>query len=199
MTRSDKNDPSTGFCNSLNDNYAIDFDDVKRDFCKVRIQDLRSADAFIHAADDKYYFIEFKKSTVSALDNLQFDSVTPIDSSTGLPVKCSYIEFSLKQKAFDSLLIAGATVLQGIPLKDIMDNAIFIVVRLDNNATPSSLTALAERFARLSTGSSVLWNLEELKKQGLFSEVHTWTESEFESWAEKHLKKDPPSLPSPLP
>ena len=187
LTRKDKNNPTTGFCNSLNDKKAIDFDEVKRDFCKVRIQELKSVDAFIDSDDGKYYFIEFKKSTTSALNDLQFDGAKPIDSSTGLPVKCSCIELSLKQKAFDSLLIAAATVLQSTPLNNIMDNSVLIVVRLDDNASPSSLNKLAGAFAKLSSGSSVLWGLEDLKKQKLFSEVYTWTESEFESWAKNHL------------
>ncbi|MBR2838097.1 MAG: hypothetical protein IKE55_04920 [Kiritimatiellae bacterium] len=165
---------------------AIDFDDVKRDACDVRIQELRSADAFFKATNGTYYFIEFKNSHQSALDELQFDKGKPIDSRTGLTVTCSYIELVLKQKAFDSLAIAGMTVLQDMPEKDIMDNAVFIVVRLDD--TSKSLNGLINNITRLSTGgNTILWGLNELKQNGFFREVYTWTETEFVYWAKTHL------------
>ncbi len=187
LTRKDKSIPSSGFCDKLHGVKAIDFDDVKRDVCNIRIQHLRSADAFFKAMDGTYYFIEFKKSDRSALDDLQFENGRPIVSRTGLPVTCSYIELVLKQKAFDSLAIAGMTVLQDVPGKDIMDHAVFIVVRLDD--TPKALNGLINNITRLATGgNTVLWGLDELKRNGFFRKVHTWTEAEFVPWAETHLK-----------
>lgn len=187
LTRENKSISSSGFCNALHGMKAIDFDDVKRDACNVRIQELRSADAFFRATNGTYYFIEFKNSNQSALDTLQFDKGKPIDSRTGSPVACSYIELVLKQKAFDSLAIAGMTVLQNVPERDIMDNAVFIVVRLDD--TSKSLNGLINNITRLATGgNTILWGLDELKRNGFFREVHTWTETEFVSWAKTHLK-----------
>ena len=187
LTRSDQSDKTSGFCDELSGIKAVDFDAVKRSVCKVRMQELRSYDAFFKTANGTYYFIEFKNSSQSALDILQFDNGRPIDSRTGLPVTCSYIEFVLKQKAFDSLAIAGMTVLQDVPGKDIMDHAVFIVVRL--NDTPKALNGLINNITRLATGgNTVLWGLDELKRNGFFREVHTWTEAEFVPWAKTHLK-----------
>lgn len=187
LTRSNQNDKTSGFCDELSGIKAVDFDVVKRGVCEIRMQELRSSDAFFKATNGTYYFIEFKNSNQSALDILQFDNGRPIDSKTGLPVKCSYIEFALKQKAFDSLAIAGMTVLQDVPGKDIMDHAVFIVVRLDD--TPKSLNGLINNITRLATGgNTVLWGLDELKQKGFFRDVHTLTETEFVPWAKTHLK-----------
>ena len=154
--------------------------------CESRIQELRSADAFFKATDGTYYFIEFKKSNRRALDDLQFENGAPIDSRTGRRVACSCIELSLKQKAFDSLAIASLTTLQNISAKEIMDNAVFFVVRLDD--APKSFNGFVSRLTCLATGGEpVLWGLDVLKKEGFFREVHTWTESEFVPWAKSHL------------
>ena len=186
LTRKDENDPSSGFCDELHGIKSVNFDDVKRDVCEGRIQELKSADAFFKAANGTYYFIEFKKSDKSALDALPFDKDRPIDSTTKRPAKCSYIEFSLKKKAFDSLAIAGMTVLQDVPGKDIMDHAVFIVVRLGD--TSRSLNGLINNITRLGTGgNTILWGLDELKRNGFFREVYTWTEDEFVPWAKAHL------------
>lgn len=186
LTRKDESDPSSGFCNGLRGIKAIAFDNVKREVCESRIQELRSADAFFKAVDGTCYFIEFKKSSKSALDALPFESDKPIDSRTGRRVTCSYIELLLKQKAFDSLAIAGMTTLQDVSAKDIMDNAVFIVVRLDDASR--SFIGLVDNITRLATsGDPVLWGLDDLKKKGFFREVHTWTESQFVPWAKSHL------------
>lgn len=186
LTRKDESDPSSGFCNELRGIKAITFDNVKREVCKSRIQELRSADAFFKAADGTYYFIEFKKSSKYALDALPFESDRPIDSRTGRRVTCSYIELLLKQKAFDSLAIAGMTTLQDVPAKDVMDNAVFIVVRLDDAS--KSFIGLVNNITRLATsGDPVLWGLDDLRIEGFFREVHTWTESQFVLWAKSHL------------
>lgn len=187
LTRKDKSIPSSGFCDELHGIEAVDFDDVKQDVCKIRVQELRSTDAFFKATDGTYYFIEFKKSEKSTLDTLPFENARPIDPKTKRPVTCSYIEFSLTQKAFDSLAIAGMTVLQDVPEKDIMNHAVFIVVRLSN--APNSFNVLASRITSLATGGSpVFWGLDKLTRNGFFREVHTWTEAEFVPWAKTHLK-----------
>ena len=186
LTRKNESDPSSGFCAALRGIKAIAFDNVKREVCESRIQELRSADAFFKATDGTYYFIEFKKSNRRALDDLQFENGAPIDSRTGRRVACSCIELSLKQKAFDSLAIASLTTLQNISAKEIMDNAVFIVVRLDD--APKSFNCFVSRLTCLATGGEpVLWGLDVLKKEGFFREVHTWTESEFVPWAKSHL------------
>ena len=187
LTRNERNVPASGFCNALRGIEAIAFDDVKRDVCEMRVQELRSVDAFFKATDGTYYFMEFKKSDKTSLDTLAFEKARPVDPKTKRPVTCSYIEFSLTQKAFDSLAIAGMTVLQNVPVADIMNNAVFIVVRLGN--APTSFDELASRITSLATGGDpVFWGLNKLKKNGFFRGVHTWTETEFVPWAKKHLK-----------
>lgn len=117
---------------------------------------------------------------------MPFESDKPIDSRTVQRVTCSYIELLLKQKAFDSLAIAGMTTLRDVSAKDIMDNAVFIVVRL--NDASRSFIGLVDNITRLATsGDPVLWGLDDLKKEGFFREVHTWTESQFVPWAKSHL------------
>ena len=63
LTRKNESDPSSGFCGALRGIKAIAFDNVKREVCESRIQELRSADAFFKATDGTCYFIEFKKSS----------------------------------------------------------------------------------------------------------------------------------------
>ena len=178
LTRSNRSDPASGFCNALANIKAEDFDDIAAETCEVRIQYLCSVDAFVKASNGDYYFIEFKNDTQAGLDALPFDRGRSIASKTQKPVACSKIELSLKQKAFDSLCIAGMTTLHDVPGKEIMDHAILIVVRRDDKS--NSFDKITNRLASWSTGGqSILWGLDELKKNGFYKEVHTWTESEF--------------------
>ena len=187
LTRSDRNDSASGFCNALANIKAEDFDNIAAETCEVRIQYLSSVDAFIKASNGDYYFIEFKNDTQARLDALPFDKGRPIDSRTQRPVTCSQIELSLKHKAFDSLCIAGMTTLRDVPGKEIMDHAVLIVVRRDDKS--KSFDKITNILSSFSTGGRpVLWGLDELRKSGFYKEVHTWTESEFVAKAPRLLK-----------
>jgi len=92
LTRSVRDNPSTGFCKCL-ENFGIkgqDFDAIKNDFCALRKPGqlpFCSVDCFIEAKG-KYYFIEFKKSTTPGLNGIECHEGDPIG-------------VSLRRKAFD--------------------------------------------------------------------------------------------------
>lgn len=192
LTRRDKNDAKSGFCGLLQGLRAIDFDEVKDDLCEdVFVEPTKSVDCFFAAKKGLYYFIEFKNSTKESLDGLGKVQITnpKTHKLTWVPV----IEYSLRKKGFDSISIAAKTVLQGVPAKTIMDNAVYIVVRRNRDVGSvleflNDLTSVSGGIVGSAKGSSpVLWNLDKLKVLGFFKEVYTWTENEFVAQARQLL------------
>lgn len=189
LTRSNKDDPKTGFCDDLRGRIsAFDFDGIKDDFCSVRQQryggaKLKSVDAFFKAADGTLYFFEFKKSSREALEVLD-------DDGERIP-----FEVSLKRKAVDSLAVSALTVLQDKSGAEICDHAVLFVVyrksvtdTLGSLEINSGLTSLAGGADSISKKHSIMWSLDELRKKGLYKDVHTWPEDEFVSWAKENVK-----------
>lgn len=186
LTRSDKNNASTGFCCGLSDISGIDFDAVKEDWCRIRNktcpQDMfSSVDCFVKV-DDAYYFIEFKKATSKSLSGIELYEGHSID-------------VSIRRKAFDSLAIAPMTVLQSVPGSDIIGHAEFIVVYVPDATESLSAIDIRNKIKKLAgcedslyRGFPVRWGVEELKSLKLFRDVHTWPANIFESWARDHLR-----------
>lgn len=193
LTRSNKQDATSGYCNSLNGRIsAIDFDEVAKDVCAVRdwtgkkLRNLSSVDCFFQTTDGlHYYFIEFKKSTREGFE--KWDEGSPPEES-------------FRKKAFDSLALSGMTSLQGVSGKDIMDKAVFIVVYIPSASDSLAAMELNDNLTRLSASNinavadsirgmhPVMWNLIELKNKGFYHDVHTWPENDFVNWAVNNLK-----------
>ena len=199
LTRSDKTSPRTEFCTSLRAHKitALDFDEIKDDACSVRnsLADLngkhkcKSVDGYSFKPDDGpgsqiHYFIEFKNSPAEALSD--FYEGERIDSS-------------LRKKAIDSLAVAGMTILRDVPQKNIMENAVLIVVyhasgsdtiasmTTDGKKLKNKLNDLAEIKDSLFPHLNIKWKIVELRECGFFKDVHTWRDDVFENWAKAHL------------
>lgn len=188
VTRSKKDDCSTEFCKELRGRIQVyDLDSIKDEWSEMRHSNskgakLCSADCYFRASDGIYYFIEFKKSTLQGLNE--------IDNEEGLPL---YV--SLRRKAVDSLGLASMTILQDQTGKNIQDHAIFIVVyrssaeeKLRVLEINKSLTKLASGADSVNRSYPIMWSLDKLRDWGLYRDVHTWPEDVFVSWAKLNLK-----------
>lgn len=188
LTRSDKTRASTEFCKSLLGRYRLtDFDAVKDDICSIRNRTgaqnkFCSVDCFA-TLDDTYYFIEFKNATASRLNGIEWYEGQPID-------------VSLRRKAFDSLAIAPLTVLQATSGSFIMDHAEFIVVYVPDAEEAMSGIDIRNKIKRLAGCADSLypelpvrWDLESLRDDKLFRDVHTWPAPIFEQWAMNNLNR----------
>lgn len=188
-TRSVKHDKATGFCSVLQGRFQVlDLDAVKDLICAIRDTGycgakLKSADCLAVTKDGEYCFIEFKKATKEALDAI------PDEEDRGVPFR-----ISLKRKAVDSLAIATLTALQDRTGTAIMDQAIFIVVFLPSAQDALSFSEFGKEVMQLAGDADtfpgkhpVMWELSELRKRGLYHDVHTWPENEFVAWAKEHL------------
>lgn len=193
LTRSNKDDPSTEFLKGLDyRNIAVvDFDSVKDDLDKLRdsdgknMQKLKSVDAFFRSSNGKFYFIEFKKSTSEALNKIgnhvEYDEKEKID-------------VSFRKKAFDSITLSGITTTQDINGVDLMKNAVLIVAYKSSARDSLSAIDFNTSLTSRANGCSAAiqyptqWGLDELKTAGLYSDVHTWPDNKFESWAVNNLK-----------
>lgn len=187
LTRSRKDDPSTGFLRDLavRNISAVNFDSVKDDLDRLRdstgenSQKLKSVDAFFRSSSGKFFFIEFKKSTAEAL--------TDIDEGESIAV-------SLRKKAFDSITLSGITATQDITGSELMQNAVLIVVYKSSAADSIGAIEIGDSLTRLASGSGTngrqppKWGLDELRSNGLYSEVYTWPDNKFESWAPTNLR-----------
>jgi len=198
LTRSKQGDDSTGFCKDLKGRItAFHFDGIKDDFCGIRRPEksgakLKSVDAYFRATDGTHCFIEFKKSTREALEELD-------DDNEKLPFSVSVI-----RKAVDSLALSALTNLQGETGKSICDNAVlFVVYKKSVTDTEEAYgfggkLKIAEANAAkkkkvdpvdtINPKYHVRWNLEDLKKQGLYKDVHTLPDDVFVSWAKDNLR-----------
>lgn len=186
LTRSDKSDPSTSFLNGLASHNikAVNFDSVKDDFdklrgvCKSFQQKLKSVDAFFKSSNGKCYFIEFKKSTSEALNEI--DEGEKIDAS-------------FRKKAFDSITLSGLTVTKDTTGSDLMNNAVLIVVYKSSSRDALAAIDFNNLITSRANGCHTAiqyptqWGLDELKTAGLYSDVHTWPDNKFESWAASNL------------
>ncbi len=166
----------TNFCLRFKSYMADDFDAITKDYCKIRRQQLCSADAFHENSVNDLIFVEFKDKSKEYLD--QIGRGTPkIDPSTGVEEKDETTEVSLHKKAIDSIAVASGTVCNTLPQIAISQGAMFIVVRQDGPEYFEKIVKGIQTLACLN--DRPLWGLVDLINNGIYREVYTVTESEF--------------------
>lgn len=187
LTRSRRNDSSSEFCRDLKGRIkGYDLDLIKDEWSMLRGSPcsgakMSSVDCYFKSAKGVHYFIEFKNAPREALEKMDEDRIP--------------IRISLKRKAVDSLGLVGMTILQEETGKQIQNNSVYIVVYRASAADTlavldinKSLTALAGGKDSMKRSYPIMWSLDTLKTVGLYSDVHTWPDTEFVSWAKDNLK-----------
>lgn len=180
--------PGTGFISTFNDVWAIDFDALTHDLCSWgRKEDWGSCDALY--PDDVQnknvvYFIEFKDRTLHTL------------CSQGADGKDETIEVELSKKIQDSLAVASMTCLRNCAMSDIQKKSEFIIVYNDvppKDDEPKSYSDFTDDVAEWACigkdrqNIRVLWELNRFKTTGFCRAVHTWSESQFKSYAKSFM------------
>ena len=87
-------------------------------------------------------------------------------------------ENALQMKAFDSLAICVMTFARNVPMAELQQNAIFVVVYPTQNYSERFLASLGELAAE-NGKKQPLWNLDKLQNAGFFRKVYTVTDEEF--------------------
>lgn len=161
------------FPNRLPSVTAFDFDKIKERVCAYRSPKklLHSADALVifqleEALDAgvkkiKYCFIEFKNQKV---DNIQ--SVKDQDDN------------DLIMKAFDSLSVCAMTFAHGIPMAELQQKSMFIVVYPKQEYSVKFLDVLNQLSSR-NGDTKPLWLLDKLEDAGFFSKILTIDDEQF--------------------
>lgn len=166
----------TNFCLKFKSYMADDFDTITKDYCKLRRQQLCSADAFRENSIHDLIFVEFKDKSKDYLDQIGH-GLPKIDSNTDVEKQEETTEVSLHKKAFDSIAVASGTVCNTLPQSTISQRAMFIVVRQDG---PEYFEKIAKGVRALAClDKRPLWGLVDLIDNGTYREVYTVTESEF--------------------
>lgn len=210
---------------------AINLDAAKRGMCDIRKQCLRSVDALALGEDGRLYFIEFKDRNLRTLcsqgrnsrkEELRIEKEKMRDKrhkqrgAGEVKVKQEpTIEVELREKMFDSVLLAGLGDEQwrkvdfipslgavgGSGILDIRGRAVFVLVYNDaiydtevTDGERKFLSAFEEQAKIVScpdphiSKSKIYWGLEKFVKEEYYREVHTLSISEFESYAKNRFK-----------
>lgn len=188
------------FCPRFSNVLAIGLDSVSADFTGWTGRTYSSVDAVkdvrndpdVDEAERRIYFIEFKNRTFKDLNT----QGTACAISSALK-KEEPIAQELRKKAFDSLMLSGATIFMTEAIDNIAWKAEFIVVYNDRKFKPSESRAV-EKFdtdigalgmaGKDSYGVEVRWGLNELKRRRVFRSVHTWSIEEFNYYAPSFLR-----------
>lgn len=154
---------------------AYDFDKITEKVCAYRSSKskklLHSADAFmilqsvaswdVGSKKPTYCFIEFKNQKV---DNIQ--SIKEPDDN------------DLMKKAFDSLSVCAMTFTHGIPMAELQQQSLFIVVYPKQDYSVRFLEAL-NQLSSENGEVKPLWLLDKLENAGFFSKVLTIDDEQF--------------------
>lgn len=210
---------------------AVNLDAAKRGMCDIRKQCLCSVDALAIGEDGRLYFIEFKDRNLRTLcsqgrnprkEELRIEKEKKRDKrhkqcgASERKVKQEpTIEVELREKMFDSVLLAGlgdeqwrtvdfVTSFGAMRASDILDirsRSVFVLVYNDTiydvDATDGErkfLFALAEQSHIISCPdpqiptSKIYWGLEKFVSEEYYTEVHTLSVPEFESYARHRFK-----------
>ena len=163
------------FPNRLPSIMAYDFDKIKERACAYRSSQskklLYSADALVILPSEasldagakkiRYCFIEFKNQKV---DNIQ--SVKDPDDN------------DLMMKAFDSLSVCALTFARGIPMVELQQKSMFIVVYPKQDYSEKILEVLNELSAE-NGEVKPLWLLDKLENAGFINKVLTIDDEQF--------------------
>ena len=168
-----KTDPD--FCADYKETPVCDFDAVKDAVSKIRGEQLCSADIFIETPNREYIFIEFKQR--------KYDSLNHAHDRT-----------NLKKKLFDSLSVAGMSLLDTLPFSQICrhvhyllvyDNDLDLAPRRDifgDTTYEDCFLQCMKQEAKLPKdvwGIEIRWDFDRFQNKGYYQTVHTWTESDF--------------------
>ena len=210
---------------------AINLDAAKRGMCDIRKQCLRSVDALALGTDDRLYFIEFKDRNFRTLcsqgrnppkEELRIEKEQKRGRrhkqcmATESKVKQEpTIEVELREKMFDSVLLAGLgdeqwrttdfiTSFGALKRSDILDirgRSVFVLVyndtTYDTDATEGERKFLSglEKESKITScldpqipTSKIYWGLEKFVAEDYYTEVHTLSVPEFESYAKNRFK-----------
>lgn len=155
-----------GFAGALPHEFACDFDEVKKDCCRMRASSLTSVDAVTVGVDGLIYFIEFK-------DTERF----PLGV--------------LRRKAFDSLVLFWMSLGEKLSFDELCQRSVFAYVRPDgavgaSTADDAAISVVFSEDASMSPpmdgyGMPIEDRLNELKQLSLYADVWTISASEFSS------------------
>lgn len=141
---------------------AIDFDNVKSDYCE-NIELLMSNDALFKDNDGNIIFLEFKNGSIRTKTKAE-----------------------LKVKIYDSLLIFSDIVQK--PIYEIKNSLIYILVynydknTASNNSTDSpAMDKISKQIGSYANKEHISFGLSKFKDY-CFTEVHTYTKNEFEDY-----------------
>ena len=210
---------------------AVNLDAAKRGMCDIRKQCLCSVDALALGTDDRLYFIEFKDRNFRTLcsqgrnprkDELRSEKKNNRDKRhkqcRANEVKVEQeptIEVELREKMFDSALLAGLgdeqwrtvdfiTSFGALERSDILNirgRSVFVLVyndtTYDTDATEGERKFLSElaKESKITScpdpqisNSKIYWGLEKFVAEDFYTEVHTLSVPEFESYAKNRFK-----------
>ena len=210
---------------------AVNLDAAKRGMCDIRKQCLCSVDALALGEDNRLYFIEFKDRNLRTLcsqgrnprkEELRIEKEKKRDKrhkqcrvSEGNVKQEPTIEVELREKMFDSILLAGlgdeqwrtvdfVTSFGAARANDnlaIRGRSVFVLVYNDTlydaGATDGERKFLSafERQSEIVScpdpqipTSKIYWGLEKLVAEEYYTEVHTLSVPEFEAYAKNKFK-----------
>lgn len=145
---------------------AIDFDDIKDDFCKLssNIKSLKSVDSlYFDERRGMLYLIEFKNGHLGKDNNLN-------QRSKNIQIG------KLKEKIYDSFLLLKKEMEFNLDQSKIV---YILVYNEEKNKSNASTFNLAVHMGRIANKEVVRFGMDKFENY-LFKEVHTLTEKAFE-------------------